>query len=169
MKLRTVMVPITNIGSQLSLPIILFGYFLSIGPLITVGIVLFSLSVLFQLVTLPVEFNASRRAVKTLEQAYLLSEDELKGVKKGAAGGGDDLSGGNLYGALVFAADYFSLRQEKQPVSAVKNARLTALKALLRVEEENGYSNLVLDHGLSQSGLDSRDAAFASALFYGGA
>lgn len=52
-------------------------------------------------------------------------------------------------------------------MSAVKNARLTALKALLRVEEENGYSNLVLDHGLSQSGLDSRDAAFASALFYG--
>ena len=43
---------------------------------------MFSLSVLFQLVTLPVEFNASRRAVKTLEQAYVLSEDELKGVKK---------------------------------------------------------------------------------------
>ena len=82
MKLRSVMVPITNIGSRLSLPVILFGYFLSIGPLVTLGIVLFSLSVLFQLVTLPVEFNASRRAVKTLEQAYVLSEDELKGVKK---------------------------------------------------------------------------------------
>ena len=66
MKLRSVMVPITNIGSQLSLPVILFVYFLSIGPLVTLGIVLFSLSVLFQLVTLPVEFNASRRAVKTL-------------------------------------------------------------------------------------------------------
>lgn len=52
-------------------------------------------------------------------------------------------------------------------MSAMKSARLTALKALLRVEEESGYSNLVLDHGLSQSGLDGRDAAFASALFYG--
>ena len=82
MKLRSVMVPITNIGSRLSLPVILFGYFLSIGPLVTLGIVLFSLSVLFQLATLPVEFNASRRAVNTLEQAYVLSEDELKGVKK---------------------------------------------------------------------------------------
>ena len=48
MKLRSVMVPITNIGSRLSLPVILFGYFLSIGPLVTLGIVLFSLSVLFQ-------------------------------------------------------------------------------------------------------------------------
>lgn len=49
----------------------------------------------------------------------------------------------------------------------MKNARLTALKALLRVEEDNGYSNLVLDHQLDHAGLDSRDAAFASALFYG--
>lgn len=52
-------------------------------------------------------------------------------------------------------------------MSAGKNARLTALKALLRVEEGKGYSNLVLDHGLAASGLDGRDAAFASALFYG--
>lgn len=52
-------------------------------------------------------------------------------------------------------------------MSGGKNARLTALKALLKVEEESGYSNLVLDHGLSQAGLDSRDAAFASALVYG--
>ena len=74
--------PLPISASRLSLPVILFGYFLSIGPLVTLGIVLFSLSVLFQLVTLPVEFNASRRAVKTLEQAYVLSEDELKGVKK---------------------------------------------------------------------------------------
>ena len=52
-------------------------------------------------------------------------------------------------------------------MSAGKNARLTALKALLRVDQEKGYSNLVLDHGLTASGLDGRDAAFASALVYG--
>lgn len=82
MRFRSAMVPITNIGSHLSLPIILFGYFLSIGPLVTAGIALFSLSVLFQMVTLPVEFNASRRAVQTLEGTNLFSADELKGIKK---------------------------------------------------------------------------------------
>ena len=50
-------------------------------------------------------------------------------------------------------------------MSAGKNARLTALKALLRVEEGKGYSNLVLDHGLAASGLDGRDAAFARRCF----
>ena len=81
MKLRSAMVPITNIGSQLSLPIILLGYFLSIGPLITVGIALFSLSVIFQLVTLPVEFNASRRALAAIESRNLLTDDELRGAR----------------------------------------------------------------------------------------
>ena len=82
MKLRSAMVPITNIGSQLSLPIILLGYFLSIGPLITVGIALFSLSVIFQLVTLPVEFNASRRAIVKVEEYGLLGSEEVSGGKK---------------------------------------------------------------------------------------
>ena len=113
MKLRSVMVPITNIGSRLSLPVILFGYFLSIGPLVTLGIVLFSLSVLFQLVTLPVEFNASRRAVNTLEQAYVLSEDELKGVKKVLR------AAAMTYLAATFTALWSLLRREPVRVAVV--------------------------------------------------
>ena len=82
MKLRSAMVPITNIGSQLSLPIILLGYFLSIGPLITVGIALFSLSVIFQLVTLPVEFDASHRAIQILGNTGILYGDEIRDTRK---------------------------------------------------------------------------------------
>ena len=71
-----------NIGSSLSWPIFLLGLILSIPALTTVGIVLFSLAVLFQLVTLPVEFNASSRALKMLESTGILSREENKGAKK---------------------------------------------------------------------------------------
>lgn len=81
-KWRTAMVPVTKIGSSLSLPIIIFGYFFSYQPLILAGILLFSLVVLFSLVTLPVEFNASNRAIKILNNSGILQEDELKGAKK---------------------------------------------------------------------------------------
>lgn len=67
MRLRTALVPITNIGSSLSLPLIIIGVLLSYNQtLIHIGILLFSLALLFQLVTLPVEFNASRRALQIL-------------------------------------------------------------------------------------------------------
>ena len=71
-----------NIGSSLSWPIFLLGLILSIPALTTTGIVLFSLAVLFQLVTLPVEFNASSRALKMLESTGILSHEENKGAKK---------------------------------------------------------------------------------------
>ena len=71
-----------NIGSSLSWPIFLLGLIFSIPALTTVGIVLFSLAVLFQLVTLPVEFNASSRALKMLESTGILSREENKGAKK---------------------------------------------------------------------------------------
>ena len=64
LNIRSAIVPVANIGSSLSWPIFLLGLILSIPALTTVGIVLFSLAVLFQLVTLPVEFNASRRAIR---------------------------------------------------------------------------------------------------------
>ena len=64
LNIRSAIVPVANIGSSLSWPIFLLGLILSIPALTTVGIVLFSLAVLFQLVTLPVEFNASSRALK---------------------------------------------------------------------------------------------------------
>lgn len=79
--LRSTLVPAANIGSQLSWPIFIAGLIFSIQSLLTVGIVLFSLAVLFQLVTLPVEFNASSRAIKILDNTGILGETELSGAK----------------------------------------------------------------------------------------
>lgn len=86
-KLRAAIIPITNIGSKLAMPLILLGLVLSFGEAISytfiyVGIACFSLSLIFQLVTLPVEFNASRRAMQAIESAGLLNEDEQRGAKK---------------------------------------------------------------------------------------
>lgn len=81
-RLRTSMVKICNIGANLSWPAILLGYLLSFRPLVFIGIVLFSLSVLFQLVTLPVEFDASKRAIAALQQGGIMTEPELDGTKK---------------------------------------------------------------------------------------
>ena len=84
MKFRRVLVPITNIGSTLSIPWIFIGLLLPIQYdfIVNIGIALFSFAVLFQLVTLPVEFDASRRAIATLEQSGTLYDEELIGAKK---------------------------------------------------------------------------------------
>lgn len=82
MKLRAAIIPATNIGSRLAVPLILLGILFSFPPLWSVGIICFGLSVFFQLVTLPVEFNASRRALATLRDSNMLDEDELRGAKK---------------------------------------------------------------------------------------
>ena len=82
LNIRSAIVPVANIGSSLSWPIFLLGLILSIPALTTAGIVLFSLAVLFQLVTLPVEFNASSRALKMLESTGILSHEENAGAKK---------------------------------------------------------------------------------------
>lgn len=83
MKLRAVIIPITNIGSKLAMPLILLGLLFSMfEPLITIGIACFSLSVVFQLITLPVEFNASRRAMQAIEGAQILTDEERKGARK---------------------------------------------------------------------------------------
>ena len=78
---RSRLVPITNIGSQLSWPLMLLGILLSYDPLVTAGIILFSLVVVFQLVTLPVEFNASSRALILLEGEGFLRREEIGGAK----------------------------------------------------------------------------------------
>ncbi|MDD3795276.1 MAG: zinc metallopeptidase [Lachnospiraceae bacterium] len=80
--LRSTLVPAANLGSTLSWPIFLAGLFLSMRPLLIGGIVLFLLAVVFQLITLPVEFNASSRALKILDQNHIISEEELKGGRK---------------------------------------------------------------------------------------
>jgi Zn-dependent membrane protease YugP len=81
-RLRMAMVPVTNIGATLSTPLILLGFIMGFGMLVTIGIALFSLAVLFQLVTLPVEYNASRRAMKIMQQSGILYDEELDGARK---------------------------------------------------------------------------------------
>lgn len=79
---RRFLVPVANIGSQLGPWLAVLGIIMSFPILIDVGIILFSGAVLFYLITLPVEFNASSRALKILKQNQVLSDEELKGVKK---------------------------------------------------------------------------------------
>ena len=82
LKIRTSILPMASFGSKAGVPLIVLGLFLSFSPLVTVGIWVFSLAVLFQLVTLPVEFDASRRALLTLENTGLLSYEEIDGGRK---------------------------------------------------------------------------------------
>lgn len=85
LKIRSALVPAANFGSALAWPIIVLGLFFTSNTgnlLIHIGILLFSLAVLFQLVTLPVEFNASSRALKVLEADGILGTEELAGGKK---------------------------------------------------------------------------------------
>ena len=81
-KLRTAIIPVTQIGSTLSWPLLLLGLALGSEMLATAGVVLFCAVVLFQLVTLPVEFNASNRALDTLGASGYLQEEQLNGAGK---------------------------------------------------------------------------------------
>ncbi|MBQ9679877.1 MAG: zinc metallopeptidase [Ruminococcus sp.] len=83
-KIRSAILPVANIGSRLSWIILVIGMLLPVqfNFVITIGIVLFSASVLFTLVTLPVEFNASSRALKTIQSTGMLNPDEYTGAKK---------------------------------------------------------------------------------------
>ena len=84
LRFRSALVPVANFGSQLSWPLILIGViFGGLGsPLVQIGILMFTLAVLFQLVTLPVEFNASSRAIRLLDSQGILSGDEVDGTRK---------------------------------------------------------------------------------------
>ena len=86
-KLRAAIIPLTNIGSKLAMPLILLGVVLSFlgsfsTALIYLGIAAFALSLVFQIVTLPVEFNASRRAMRAIADSNILTEDEQRGARK---------------------------------------------------------------------------------------
>jgi len=80
--LRTTIVPVATFGSQLAFPLFFVGLLMRFEPLITAGIVLFSAAVLFTLVTLPVEFDASRRAIVALRGSGLVTTEELGAVKE---------------------------------------------------------------------------------------
>ena len=79
---RAALVPVTQIGSNLSMPVLLIGYFFQYRALILAGIILYSFSVLFSLVTLPVELNASARAVAALRDSGALYGEELEGAQR---------------------------------------------------------------------------------------
>lgn len=80
--IRNAIVPVVNLGTKLSWPMLLFGLIFSIGGLLDIGIIFFSFGLIFQIVTLPVEFNASSRALKILDQSNMLDGGELKGARK---------------------------------------------------------------------------------------
>lgn len=81
-RLRSAIIPVTQFGSKFSFILLLIGMLLYSQPLFLIGILLFSLTTFFQLVTLPVEFNASARAIRTIAYMQLLYEDELPGARK---------------------------------------------------------------------------------------
>ncbi|MCK4304258.1 MAG: zinc metallopeptidase, partial [Candidatus Eisenbacteria sp.] len=82
LQIRSALVPVTRIGSWLAWPLLFFGFILGAMSLVKIGIIVFAGAVLFQLITLPVEFDASRRAVAILGQRSMLTPQELPGVRK---------------------------------------------------------------------------------------
>ena len=82
LKFRTALVPVANLGSQMLFPLLIGGFFFRMTNLIYIGVALYGAALLFQLVTLPVEFNASARAVKWLENERGFPPSDVAGVKK---------------------------------------------------------------------------------------
>jgi len=82
LKLRAAFVPVANFGSKLSMPLLLLGLFLGMTSFVQLGIWMFVLAILFQVITLPVEFNASRRAVNLLDQTGILAGGEVGQTRK---------------------------------------------------------------------------------------
>ena len=81
-KVRNAILPFANIGSSAGIWLAVIGYFLNFGVLVDIGIILFAAVVLFQLVTLPIEFNASARAMKVIDETGMLASDEQRGARK---------------------------------------------------------------------------------------
>ena len=82
-KIRGAIYPVCNLGSRLAIPLVMLGFLFSFYYLIDLGIIFFALALVFQLITLPVEFNASRRAINALsEYGILANENEVKGARK---------------------------------------------------------------------------------------
>ncbi len=81
-KMRNTVLPLANLGSKLGIPLAIIGFFIGFTPLAYAGVIFFSFAVLFQLITLPVEFNASKRAIQVIGETDILSEEEKAGAKK---------------------------------------------------------------------------------------
>lgn len=81
-KVRNAILPVCNIGSRLGIPLAILGYFMGFEPLVSIGLILYALVAVFQLVTLPVELNASKRALAVIDETNMLGEEEIGGAKK---------------------------------------------------------------------------------------
>ena len=82
LRIRAGLVPVANFGSWIAVPLIMLGFFIKASGLIFLGIIAFSLAVAFQIITLPVEFNASSRALKALNNGGFIASDELTPTRK---------------------------------------------------------------------------------------
>lgn len=81
-KVRSVILPVCNLGSQLPMPLLIIGLIFNFYFLVKLGVIFFCVALLFQLLTLPIEFNASHRALVTLDNSGLIREDEKKAVRR---------------------------------------------------------------------------------------
>lgn len=81
-KIRNALVPVANVASYIAIPLVLLGFIMELGGLVDIAIILYGAVVLFSLITLPVEFNASRRAIVTLDEYGILSQEENAAAKK---------------------------------------------------------------------------------------
>ncbi|MDE6891343.1 MAG: zinc metallopeptidase [Lachnospiraceae bacterium] len=82
LKFRSALVPAANIGSKLGLPLVIVSLVMGLGPLARIGVWVFAIAVLFQIVTLPVEFNASNRALRMVESYGIMNTDEVDDCKR---------------------------------------------------------------------------------------
>ena len=148
-RLRTAIIPATRIGSSLSFILLLVGLVLYNQSLFFIGIVLFSFTTLFQLVTLPVEFNASARAIETIDGQMLLDSDELPGAKKvlrAAAMTYVAAAADEPAAADAVCADLYRPRRPRsgrQPMRA-PNARDTALRVLVSCRTAGAWADAAL-------------------------
>ncbi len=81
-KVRNAILPVCNIGSKLGLPLAIIGYFMGFEPLVSIGLLLYALIAVFQFATLPVEFNASKRALAVIEETGMMQGEEISGARK---------------------------------------------------------------------------------------
>lgn len=107
-KIRSALVPVCNFGAGVSPILLILGYVLNFAPLLYIALAVFSLSVIFQLVTLPVEFNASRRALAAIEGMGRFNDYELKGAKKVLSAAALTYVAALLQSILMFL--YYALR-----------------------------------------------------------
>lgn len=111
-KVRSVILPVCNLGSQLSMPLLIIGLIFDFYFLVKLGVIFFCVALLFQLLTLPIEFNASHRALVTLDSSGLIREDEQKAVRRVLSAAAMNLCcGAGLY-RLRSLYDFWQLPRE---------------------------------------------------------